>query len=223
MEQKIRQASIAAGADLCGIARIDRFAGAPEGFRPGDIYKDCRSVVVVARRLPKGIALVSPRIIYNHIGEVNAAELDRIAIRTAMEIEDLGGIAVPLPSDAPYEYWDGEGLTGKGLLSMRHAAVAAGLGSLGKNTLVINAKYGNMLNFGAVLTNLELASDDLSEELCIKNCRRCLDSCPTHALDGTSADQKLCRPHTYGKNARGFGVVNCNICRVVCPRAFGIV
>jgi epoxyqueuosine reductase QueG len=219
---RIKQFVLKTGADLCGIANMERFDGAPDGFHPLDIFKDCKSVVVFAKRLPKGIARVSPRIIYNHMTEINVSELDRIALLTAVEIENLGGIAVPLPSDTPYDYWERETLTGKGLISMRHAAVRAGLGSIGKNTLVINETYGNMLNFGAVLTDLELRPDELSRELCTQNCRRCIDACPQHALDGTTANQSLCRPYAYGSNDRGFGIVNCNRCRLACPRAFGV-
>jgi len=221
MENAIKEFAFASGAELCGIAAIERFDDAPEGFHPRDIYTDCRSVVVLGKALPKGLSQISPRIVYNHMGDVNMAELDRIALRIAMFIERLGGIAVPLPCDGPYEYWEPDTHTGKGLLSMRHAAVAAGLGSLGKNTLLINSTYGNMVNVGAVLTDLTLASDPLSEELCIPECRRCLDACPVHALDGVSANQLLCRANTYDENARGFSVVNCNRCRVVCPMALG--
>ncbi len=222
MENVIKEFVLGSGADLCGIAGMERFAGAPEGFSPRDVYKDFKSVIVFAKRLPKGLTSVSPRLIYNHATDANIKELDRIALETALKIEDMGGVAVPLPSDGPYDYWEKETLTGKGLISMRHAAKAAGLGSLGKNTLLINKTYGNMLNIGAVLTDLELESDELSEELCIAGCRRCLDECPSGALNGVSADQSRCRPHTYGENERGFGIVNCNKCRVVCPRAFGV-
>jgi epoxyqueuosine reductase QueG len=222
MENSIKEFVLKSGADVCGIAGMERFGDAPEGFRPRDVYADCRSVIVFAKRLPVGLASVSPRVIYDHATDVNLRELDRIAFEAAVEIERLGGIAVPLPSDTPFDYWDKDTLTGKGLISMRHAAKAAGLGSLGKNTLLINKTYGNMLNICAVLTNLELKSDGLSEELCIPGCRRCLDACPSKALDGVSASQNLCRPHTYGENERGFSIVNCNRCRVVCPRAFGV-
>jgi epoxyqueuosine reductase QueG len=222
MEDRIKGFVLDRGADVCGIAGMERFGGAPEGFSPRHVFGDCKSVIVFAKRLPKGLVAVSPRVIYNHITDANLRELDRIALETAIQIEDMGGLAVPLPSDGPYDYWEQERLTGKGVISMRHAAVAAGLGSLGKNTLLINKTYGNMLNIGAVLTNLELESDALSEELCIKSCRRCLDACPSGALNGVSADQSKCRPNTYGKNERGFGIVNCNKCRVVCPRAFGV-
>ncbi len=222
MENRIKELVLSAGADVCGIAETERFDDAPEGFRPGDIFPSCRSVIVFGKRLPKGLAAVSPRIVYNHATEINLRELDRIAYAAALDLQDMGAAAVPLPSDTPYDYWHKDTLTGKGLLSMRHAAVMAGLGSLGKNTLVINKTYGNMLNFGAVLTDLELRSDELSEELCIKSCRKCLDACPQKALDGETARQHLCRPYAYGDNDRGFGIVNCNRCRVVCPRAFGV-
>ncbi len=130
--KQYKQFVLNTGADLCGIANIERFAGAPEGFHPSDIYKDCRSVIVFAKRLPRGAARVSPRIIYNHITEINLRELDRIALLTAIETENMGGVAVPLPSDTPYDSWESGTLTG--------------LGSMGKNTLVINETYGNMLN-----------------------------------------------------------------------------
>jgi len=129
---------------------------------------------------------------------------------------------LPLPCDVPYEYWDKDSLTGKGLLSMRHAAVNAGLGSLGKNTLFVNKLFGNFLTLGAILTDLDLRSDPLSEELCKEDCRLCLDNCPANALDGKTAIQKLCRTHTNKTNDRGFDVMVCNTCRTICPRRFGI-
>ncbi len=222
METKIKQIFLDLGADLCGIAHIDRFTEAPVGFRPTEIYPDCRSVIVFARQLPHGLTQVNPRIIYNHIGDIVKGELDQISYRGSLAIEQLGGVAVPLPCDSPYEFWDSEKLEGRGLISMRHAARLAGLGSLGKNTLLITREFGNMVMIGAVLTNLDLQSDPLTEEYCISSCRICLDKCPTGALNGLSANQSLCRPYTYGSTKRGFGVCNCNRCRVRCPRALGV-
>ena len=221
-EEQIKRIILDKGADLCGIANIDRFVDTPVGFHPSDIYKECKSVIVFAKRLPKGLAYVNPRIVYNHAGNSIKDAVDTITCESAISIEQLGCIAVPLPCDGPYEYWEKDNQTGKGLISMRHAAVMAGLGSLGKNTLLINKLYGNFLTLGAILTDLDLQSDFLSEELCVENCRLCLDNCPSKALDSKTANQNLCRPHTYTTNDRGFDVVNCNICRTICPRKFGI-
>uniref|UniRef100_UPI004056735D hypothetical protein n=1 Tax=Acetatifactor sp. TaxID=1872090 RepID=UPI004056735D len=48
-------------------------------------------------------------------------------------------------ADNPYEYWETETMTGKGVLSMKHAAVACGIGQIGKSSLLLNPKYGNRL------------------------------------------------------------------------------
>ena len=128
---------------------------------------------------------------------------------------------VPLPSDAPYEYWEKENRTGRGLVSMKHAAVNCGLGSIGKSTLLLNEQFGNRLNIGIVLTDLALQPDDFAKEVCIPNCRKCIESCPAHAINENGVNQKLCRLNTYGKNERGFETVDCNKCRSVCPSALG--
>ena len=221
-EEQIKEIILNKGADLCGIANIDRFSNTPVGFHPLDIYKECKSVIIFAKRLPKGLVFVNPRIVYKHANELNMCEVDRITYEASIAIEQLNCIAIPLPCDGPCDYWEKENLTAKGVLSMRHAAVLAGLGSIGKNTLFINKHYGNFLTLGAILTNLNLKSDPLSEELCIEHCRLCLDNCPVKALDGKTANQKLCRPHTYMANDRGITVTNCNTCRTICPRKFGM-
>ena len=223
MEQKVKELVIGLGADLCGLAHVDDFTEAPAGFHPRDIFGDCRSVLVLAKRMPRGTGRVNPRIVYNKANEMNIAEVDRLSFAAALALEELGALAVPLPADGPYDYWEEENLRGQGLISMRHAAVLAGLGRLGRNTLLINQKLGNMITLGVVLTDLDLKSDPLADELCLPNCRRCRESCPTGALGDVSADQKRCRPHTYGSNSRGFGVINCNSCRTVCPLSFGLL
>lgn len=222
MENKVKEIFWGLGADVCGIANVDKFAEAPRGFHPTDVFKDCRSVVVYALALPKGLTKVSPRIVYQHINSISRNQLDYIGIAAGMAIEALGGVAVPLPCDAPYDYWDPEKMEGKGVISMRHAAVLAGVGSMGKNTLVINKRFGSMINIGALLTDLDLKSDPPQEDICLKDCRACLDSCPPKALDGISVNQKLCRENAYSTNARGFEVCECNLCRVKCPLASGV-
>ena len=222
-EEQIKGIILDKGADLCGISNIDRFDNAPVGFHPHDIYKECNSVIVFAKRMPHGLEYINPRIVYNHANEMSINIIDKISYEASITIEQSGCIAIPLPCDGPYEYWEKENLKGVGILSMRHMAVLAGLGSLGKNTLLINKLYGNFITLGAILTDLDLKSDPLSKNLCIDKCSLCIDNCPVGALDGKTTNQKLCRPHTYTTNDRGFDVVNCNKCRTICPRRFGVV
>jgi epoxyqueuosine reductase len=222
VKNQIKEFILSLGADVCGVANVDRFSEAPASFHPRDIFLDCKSVIVFGIALPKGLTKVEPRLIYGHFNYGTCPEVDWVAFRAAKEIERLcGGYAVPLPSDSPYEYWDAEKLEGRGLISMKHAAVLAGLGTLGKNTLLLNEKYGNLLTLGVVLTELDLESDPLAENICTEVCNICITNCPSQALDGQHANQAKCRLNTYGTNARGFDTVNCNKCRVVCPMRFG--
>ena len=218
MKEQIRAIVLAYGADLCGFASIDRFNNAPSGFSPCDIYSDCKTVISFAIALPQGLIKINPRLIYGHFNYMSCSEIDNIAFKSSKKIEKLFNcFAIPIPCDSPYEYWDTSKREGRGLLSMKHAAVQAGLGSLGKNTLFISKHYGNMVILGAILTNLTLPSDMVSENICITNCNKCAESCPVQAIANGTVNQKLCRENTYNKTERGFDTVDCNKCRVVCP------
>jgi len=46
----LKSLALKSGVDLCGIAPVERFRGAPEGFRPTDIYPSAKSVLVFANR-----------------------------------------------------------------------------------------------------------------------------------------------------------------------------
>jgi len=222
MEREIKELAYELGADVCGIGNIDRFENAPTGFSPLDLFDKCKSVIALGIALPEGLYEVSPRLLYAHFNSKLCLILDDIALKLAKKLEDRFDChAVPVPSDTPYEYWDAENMTGKGLISMRHTAVLCGLGSIGKNSLLINPGFGTQLAIGAVLTDLKLEPDALQPELCIPGCSRCVDSCPVQAIADRRVNQKLCRMNTYGETARGFGTVNCNKCRIVCPMRFG--
>lgn len=223
MKEEIRKTILNLGVDLCGFASIDRFINAPRGFNPRDLFPDCQTVIVIAMALPKGLLKVDSRIIYAHYNDISCPAIDKISFQTARFIEDnYDKIAVPLPCDAPYEYWNSEKLEGRGLISMKHAAVQAGLGTLGKNSLLLNKKYGNLLTVGVVLTDLKIESDPLAESICIEDCQLCMKNCPVQALDGIGANQKSCRTRAYGHTEKGFGTVECNKCRTICPRRFGL-
>lgn len=222
VKEQIREIILSSGADVCGIANVESFSTAPKGFHPSDIFADCRSVVVFGLSLPKGLTKIDSKLIYAHFNSLSCSQVDLIASKAAKRIEkEFGGNAVPLPSDDPYDFWDQEKMEGHGLLSMKHAAVAAGLGTLGKSTLLLNSQYGNWLTLGAVLLDLDLPSDPPAEKICIPECDLCLKHCPVQAIDGKSVIQKKCRLNTYGTNARGFCTVNCNKCRTICPMRFG--
>ncbi|MDD2672562.1 MAG: hypothetical protein PHW43_09140, partial [Syntrophales bacterium] len=68
-------------------------------------------------------------------------------------------------------------------VSLRHAAVAAGLGNFGRHNLVIQPRFGTRLIYTAVLTELPLSSDPPVTETLCDECGICVAGCPGKALD----------------------------------------
>ena len=206
------------GADKCGIASIDRFSSAPEGFRPTDIWSECKSVIVFLKKLPSEVILAENPVPYTNTAHLIYSALDLIGLNLCSQLEKVKIKTVPVPTDDPYLYWDAVNNHGMGILSLRHAAFNAGLGILGRSTLLINRKLGNMVYIGAVLIDTRIEPDPIVDDFaCPPKCRLCLDACPAHALNGITVNQKLCREISFIRHARGWYIYTCSKCRAVCP------
>jgi epoxyqueuosine reductase len=221
--KKIKELVKGLGADLCGLAPVERFKDAPKGFHPTDIYKDCRTVIVFAKRVPKESLFATSCIPYTFVNEMVTRKTDELTVEICRRLEKLNIGAVPIPSDDPYEHWEQDNQYGQAILSLRHAGYLAGLGVLGKNSLLINKELGNMIQIGAVLVNIELEGEQMaSYEVCPENCQLCLENCPQNALDGITVNQKLCRVLSTFRNEKGYVLKKCNLCRKICPYCLGI-
>ena len=106
-------------------------------------------------------------------------------------------------------------------MSLRHAGYLAGLGFLGKNTLLINDKYGNVIQIGALLLEIELEGDPIINQSCPENCNLCIENCPVNALDGNTVNQKKCRSLSMYKTEKGYILKKCYLCRKICPKING--
>ncbi len=219
--KQIKKIAAKLGADICGIASAGRFNGAPEGYHPKDIYSDAKSVIAFAKRFPVSALSSNSFAPYTVFSDIVREEVSKIALQLSYIIEDSSGVGIPIPS-SPYTYYDEAKKEGRGTLSFRHAGYLAGLGFLGKNTLLVNKKYGNMITLGAVITNLELESDSIVDyNYCRESCLLCLKNCPSKALDGTTVNQKLCRENSEFINKKGDVFYSCGRCRTVCPYKTG--
>ncbi len=207
------------GADLIGVAPVERFEKAPKGFHPKDIMSKVKSVIVIGKYFPLGILKGNSKGAVTRIYQTTFDLLDRYAYEISSFIEKLGGQAIPIPADAPYVYWDADKQEGRADLSHRHAAVLAGLGSLGKNALLLTPEFGNRANLVSILTSLSLEADPLfQQELCIPDCDRCVKACPANAINGDgTVIQKECRKFHSVTTPRGFKLFACWECRKACP------
>jgi len=217
MEDKIKELLMELGINIYGIANIERFVNAPSGFHPTDILSDAKSVIVFGKPFSKGVFEARTNVPYTLLGVKLSQRIDDISTSLSLKIEEEGFTAVPVPSSEPYEYWNFEKRHGKGILSLKHAAVLAGLGCLGKNTLLINKNFGNRFWLGAVISNIDLKQGEIAQNLCTDSCRICIESCPQAALDGISISQKKCREKCFSATEGGGWIYACNICRKVCP------
>jgi len=119
-----------------------------------------------------------------------------------------------------------------GPINERAFAKYAGLGWLGKNTLLLNAKLGSWFFLGVILTTLELSASLAPSQLpppdLCGSCTKCLDACPTGALvEPYLLDARLCISYlsielrgnipVELREPIGRHVFGCDICQDVCP------
>jgi epoxyqueuosine reductase QueG len=219
---ELKEYALSVGAMGCGIASIDRFVDVPDGFSPTDVYSKCKSVVVMFRQMPTGAILAENPIPYTHAAYQMYEELDKLSMDMLRFCQSKGVNGVIIPADVPYLHWDEENQHGQGIISLKHAAVKAGLGMMGRSTIFINREYGNMVYLGAILTDEALEPDPVVEDFsCPPKCNICRESCPQQAIGEVSVNQKLCREHSFFKAGRGWDLYNCNICRRLCPLRLG--
>ena len=217
--QKVKELMIALGADLCGIAGIDRFQNAPEGYHPKDVFPDCQSVISFGCRFPTAALRCTSNVPYTRIRNSISPKMDAIALDFCIKMEDYGVGCVPVPTNE--SQWDEQTGRKRCIISQKHAAQAAGLGTIGRHSLLITPEYGSMIWLGAVLCDQALEADELKPSLC-NNCGLCINVCPVHALDQVDMNQQTCWDYAFGDNQKtDFWEISCHRCRDICPWNLG--
>ncbi len=241
------------GARLVGVASVDRFAEAPGGHKPGDMLPGAQSVVVVALPILKSLlnwrgllknSEVIPEKVERANGEIFEArvaienhvygrccyesinnELQRITMHTAFFLEEAGheSMYMPITYGATFHPVRGP-IPGKfAPFSHRHAGVAAGLGRLGINNLLLTEKFGAKQRLGSIITTASLEPDPLyGDDLCLgEDCLICVEECPLSVYGERRSFQMLGMEMPLASmnkdNCGGAGIRCGGGCMRVCP------
>jgi len=214
--------------DLVGIAPVARFRGAPSDLHPSTIMPGCRSVVVIASRIPRGcyrgIDEGTHWPSYNVFGYIRlSGRLADAAYRISRFIEDHGyeaccpGMAASSREMGPRR----PPAAGKPApdvnLHLRIAAMLAGLGEIGWSKVFLTEEFGPRQRLNAILTDAELEPDPVRVGRLCDRCGRCVSECPAGAIprdrsagidvDGTRVewadiDIGRCKLTHFGMNRR---------------------
>lgn len=188
--EELRETTAGMGGSAFGIADLAALAGdVPDllSLVPGEYTR----AVVAGIRLQKAVLeeiVDRPTPLYfHHYRQINY-QLDRMALRLAGTIQEQGYRALPVPASqmirrAPMS----------GHISHKLLAWSAGIGFIGRCTLLVHPEHGAQLRYVSVLTDMSLPADSPHRGDC-GECRACIAPCPASAIaeDRKDFDRDAC-------------------------------
>lgn len=212
---KVKQVALQAGADLVGVASIDRFDNAPDHLHPRCIFSKARSVIALGCRQLRGALKTIEEgsywqayncDSYQYLNEILAPHMLR---KIVVFLEDRGYTSVPIHN--PFCSHQGRpvrpgAVRPDGMMSLRVVGCAAGLGELGLSKLLLTPRFGPRQRVFAVLTDAQLEPDPLVTGIC-DECGECAAGCPSGAIP-TERDVEF----KIGDRVYGHGTLDCEKC-----------
>lgn len=206
------------GADVAGVADMSRYDREILGFSD-DILHAYPYAISFGLLVPCGVLETltdGPTLFYlHHYRQVNY-RLDMIAYELAKEIERRGGRALPFAASQMVD-WQNQ----KGHISHKHVGVAAGIGWIGRNNLLVHPEFGARVRYNTVLTDIDLTAGEPVGNGC-GQCRACIGACPAAAIvqEPAGFDHKGCFAMLQQfKNKRNLGHHICGLCVKACEGA----
>lgn len=216
---EIKEAARFYGADLVGIAPVERFDGLPEHSDPRTFAPGTRSVIAIAHRIMRGALRgieegTSFSNTYGCFGHtwLENQFLTKTVFDLCCAIENSGAEASPVMS----KRYSGN----KFIPDFKAYAHAAGLGSTGKGGFFLTPEYGHRQRFAFIFTTLELEGDPIIECDFCDNCDACIKACPLGAWNSENKlDIELCKHCRNGAFHTPDGAEDVDRCAASCGRA----
>jgi len=185
LTQEIKDYALTHGAELVGVLSAESIDSFPEYWigwqvkqaskKTTDYMEDAKSIIVLGYHAFDEIH--EAQIAHNGKIEYPVYERMRLYARRVMrQLEEKGFKCIVYPVN----------------LSQKKMAQLAGLGAIGKNSLVINPEYGPWIRLQSILTDAPLVPDEPYTQDQCKDCTRCIDACPTGALSPYVIDPEKC-------------------------------
>ena len=159
-------------------------------------FPAAQSVIVFGKEVPVPVYRMPPK--EKTRGMLRIAEaLDNTAVRLTAFLEDEQVPALPVPLYLPVRIADGRV---QGVVRLKQVAAAGGLGSLGRNTVLFNPRFGPRLLLSGVVTGRRVQESQEAESCAERKedptctgCGRCIKVCPQEALGPDGVDAFRCR------------------------------
>ncbi len=194
---------------------------------PAEALPGCRTVIMVSLSYaPDALQLPSPKSVQPQIARYAHGRDYHLVLEDRLE-RLVSEVRRRWPGAGARAYVD------YGPVLEREHAQRAGLGWIGKNTMLIHPEHGSWTLLGEVLTTVAIDPDPPFEADRCGTCVRCIDACPTGAITAPRhLDSRLCISYLTIelrgsipealRPAIGNRVFGCDICQEVCPWNDGV-
>jgi epoxyqueuosine reductase len=211
--------------DMIGVASIKKSSELRD--RAAQFLPTVKSVVVFAKETYKEVvSLVGPskETGQPELGEVLTVHanyiygrLNRAVHEFAQLFHQEGYRSIPLCA-SPGFITDQRFI--KALFSYKHAAELAGLGTIGRNSLLITPKFGPRVRLACLLTEAPVDETPRKKKDLCTQCNACIRVCPAQAIQEPQSGQPYAINRFACRAYRQAGLV-CSVCLKVCDEVTG--
>lgn len=211
--------------ELIGVTSVEASGSKELKERASALLPKAKSVLVFGKEIYKEVvSLLRPS---KEAGEADRGELlgvhsdylngrlNRAVHELSIVFRQKGYPSLPLPAVGPSEQ---RFLTA--LLPYKHVARLAGLGTIGRHSLLITPKFGPRVRLACLLTEAPLEFSPMTEKEYCTNYDACIRACPVEAIqvpkvgEAYSINKYACR--TYRQAG-----LTCSVCMKACDETLG--